>query len=148
VRWCMNRIPRHIFEFSTEGEWDERGMWHAWGRKLAVFWLINWGRQRGISRRRWGCYMKINLREIGWEDVDWTHLPQNRDKWRAPVNTVMNLRVLWNIRNLLTRWETVSFSRGTLFREISLIISYSNFDAHDGHEIQARFVSKNLEGQS
>jgi hypothetical protein len=55
---------------------------------------------------------------------------------------------LIKVRSLLTRWGAVSFSRGTLFREISLIISYSNVDAHDGREIQARFVSKNLEGQS
>jgi len=32
-------------------------------------------------------------RETGWEDVDWMHLAQNRDQWRALVNTVMNLRV-------------------------------------------------------
>jgi hypothetical protein len=34
----------------------------------------------------------MDLREIGWEIVDWSHLAQNRDQWRAVVNTVMNLR--------------------------------------------------------
>jgi hypothetical protein len=35
----------------------------------------------------------MDLREIGWEGVDWIHLDQDRDRWRASVNTVMNLRV-------------------------------------------------------
>jgi hypothetical protein len=34
------------------------------------------------------------LREIGWEGVDWMHLAQDMDNWRAVVNTVMNFRVL------------------------------------------------------
>jgi hypothetical protein len=36
---------------------------------------------------------EIDLREIGWDGVDWTDLPQDRDQWRAVVNTVINLRV-------------------------------------------------------
>jgi hypothetical protein len=36
---------------------------------------------------------KIDLREIGWDGMDWIDLAQNRDQWRALVNTVMNLRV-------------------------------------------------------
>jgi CRISPR/Cas system-associated protein Cas7 (RAMP superfamily) len=35
----------------------------------------------------------MNLREIGFEDVDWIHLAQDRDRLRALVNTLMNLRV-------------------------------------------------------
>jgi len=41
----------------------------------------------------------MNLREIGWEIVDWMHLAQNRDQWRAYVN----LRVPYMAGNLLTR---------------------------------------------
>jgi hypothetical protein len=37
--------------------------------------------------------IKIDLREIGWECMDWIDLAQDRDQWRALVNTVMNLRV-------------------------------------------------------
>jgi hypothetical protein len=33
------------------------------------------------------------LREVGWEDVGWMHLAQDRDKWWALVNTVMNIQV-------------------------------------------------------
>jgi hypothetical protein len=43
-------------------------------------------------RHRWED-IKIDLREIGWIVVDWIHLAQDRDQWRALVNTVMNLRV-------------------------------------------------------
>jgi hypothetical protein len=35
----------------------------------------------------------MDLREIGWADMDWIDLAQERDLWRAPVNTVMNLLV-------------------------------------------------------
>jgi hypothetical protein len=37
--------------------------------------------------------MKMDRREIGFRDVDWIHLAQDRDKWRALLNTVMNHRV-------------------------------------------------------
>jgi hypothetical protein len=37
--------------------------------------------------------IKIDLLEIGWGGVDWIGLTQDRDKWRAVVNAVMNLRV-------------------------------------------------------
>jgi hypothetical protein len=36
----------------------------------------------------------MDLRETGWGDVHWIRLAQDRDRWRAVVNTVMNLRVL------------------------------------------------------
>jgi hypothetical protein len=35
--------------------------------------------------------IKMDLREIRWDDVDWIDLSQDRDQWRALVNTVMNL---------------------------------------------------------
>jgi hypothetical protein len=47
----------------------------------------------GRPGRRWEDNIRMNLREIGWEVVDWIHVVQDRDQWRAVVNTVMNLRV-------------------------------------------------------
>jgi hypothetical protein len=38
--------------------------------------------------------IKMDLREIGWNGMDWIDLVQDRDQWRALVNTVMNLRVI------------------------------------------------------
>jgi hypothetical protein len=51
-------------------------------------------RQLGRPRRRWEDGIKMDLREIGWGGVEWIHLAQDRDRWRAVVNAVMNLRVL------------------------------------------------------
>jgi hypothetical protein len=50
-------------------------------------------RPLGRPRRRWVDNIKINLREIGWNCMDWIDLAQNRDQCRSLVNTVMNLRV-------------------------------------------------------
>jgi hypothetical protein len=47
----------------------------------------------GRPRRRWVDNIKMDLREIGWDGVDWIDRAQDRDQWRALVNTVMNLRV-------------------------------------------------------
>jgi hypothetical protein len=47
----------------------------------------------GRPRRRWMDNIKMDLGEVGWGDVDWIGLAQDRDKWRALVNAVMNLRV-------------------------------------------------------
>jgi hypothetical protein len=45
-------------------------------------------------RRRWEDGMKMDLREIGWGGVEWIHLAQDRDRWRAVVSAVMNPRVM------------------------------------------------------
>jgi hypothetical protein len=50
-------------------------------------------RPLGRSRHRWLDNMKIDLREIGWDGMNWIDLAQDRDQWRAIVNTVMNLLV-------------------------------------------------------
>jgi hypothetical protein len=50
-------------------------------------------RSVGRTRLRWVDNIKMDLREIGWDGMDWIDLAQDRDKWRALVNTVMNLRV-------------------------------------------------------
>jgi hypothetical protein len=45
-------------------------------------------------RRRWEDGIRMDLREIGWERVEWIQLAQDRGRWRAVVNTIMLLRVL------------------------------------------------------
>jgi len=49
-------------------------------------------RTLGKPRRRWEDNIKMDLREVGGGG-DWMDLTQDRDKWRALVNTVMNFRV-------------------------------------------------------
>ena len=49
-----------------------------------------------------GDNIKMDLREVGWEGMDWIDLDQNRDRLRALVNAVMNLRVPKNAANVLT----------------------------------------------
>jgi hypothetical protein len=50
-------------------------------------------RPLGRPRRRWSDNIRMNLVEVGWDDVDWIGLGQDRDRWRALVNSVLNLRV-------------------------------------------------------
>jgi hypothetical protein len=50
-------------------------------------------RPLGRPRRRWEDNVRMDLREIGWGGMDWIDLAQDRDQWRALVNTVMNNRV-------------------------------------------------------
>jgi hypothetical protein len=44
-------------------------------------------------RRRWVDNIKIDVREIGWDSMDLIDVAEDRDQWRALVNTVMKLRV-------------------------------------------------------
>jgi hypothetical protein len=50
-------------------------------------------RPQGSQRRRNVDNIKIDLADIGWGGVDWIGLTQDKDKWRALVNAIMNLRV-------------------------------------------------------
>jgi hypothetical protein len=51
-------------------------------------------RPLGRPRRRWEDGIRMDLREIGLGSVDWILLAEDRNRWRAVVSAVMNLRVL------------------------------------------------------
>jgi hypothetical protein len=50
-------------------------------------------RPLGRPRRGWEDNITMDLGEVGFGDVDWIHLAQDRDRWQALVNTAMNLQV-------------------------------------------------------
>jgi hypothetical protein len=52
-------------------------------------------RKRPLRRQRckWVDNIKMDLREVGWDGMDWIDTAQDRDQWRALENTLMNLRV-------------------------------------------------------
>jgi hypothetical protein len=52
-------------------------------------------RPLGRPRRRWEDNIRLGLEELGQEVVDWVHLAQARDQWRAVMNKVINLRGIY-----------------------------------------------------
>jgi hypothetical protein len=72
-------------------------MWHAWGERRGVYRILvgrpEGKRPLGRPRRRWENNIKMDLREIGIDGVNWIQMAQDRVQWRACVNTVMDLRV-------------------------------------------------------
>jgi hypothetical protein len=76
-------------------------------------------RPLGRPTRRWVDNIKMGLLEIGWGGVDWIGLAQDRDKWRALVNAVMNLRVPLNAGNLSSCYINAGLSSSSQFHRVS-----------------------------
>jgi hypothetical protein len=85
-----------------------------------------WKRQLVRPRRRWVDNIKMDLREIGWNGMDWIDLAQDRYQWRALVNTVMNLRVPLNAEKFLSSCTIGDFSRRAQLREWEWVKKLSN----------------------
>jgi hypothetical protein len=64
----------------------------------------------GRPRRRWLNNIRMDLVEVGWGDVDWIGLAQDRDRWRALANSVLNLQVPWNAGKLSSVMQYGCFS--------------------------------------
>jgi hypothetical protein len=64
----------------------------------------------------------VVLREIGWCDMDWIHLAQDRYQWRGLVNTVMKFRVPYNAGKFLSSCTFGRFSRRTQLHEVKLYV--------------------------
>jgi hypothetical protein len=73
----------------------------------------------GRPRRRWMNDNKIDLLEIGSGGVDWIGLAQDRDKWRALVNAVMNLRDPKNAGKLSNGYIVGGLSSSSHFHRVS-----------------------------
>jgi hypothetical protein len=78
-------------------------------------------RRLGRPRRRWMDNIKMDLWEIGWGGLDWIDLAQERDQWRAVVNTILNLRVPQGVGKFLSSCTTGGFSRRAQLHKVSLV---------------------------
>jgi hypothetical protein len=71
----------------------------------------------GRPKRRWVDNIKMALRDIEWNLMDWFNLAQDRDQWKALMNTIMNLRVPSNAGKFLSSCTIGGFSRRTQLHE-------------------------------
>jgi hypothetical protein len=60
----------------------------------------------------------MDLSDIEWEEVDWMHLCQERDQWRALMNTVMKFLAQQWVENFLAKWMNNCFLKMTLLRGV------------------------------
>jgi hypothetical protein len=65
-------------------------MWHAWERNVYRVLMGKPEGKRPLGRLREDG-IRMDIRETGWGSVDWIQLAHDRDRWRAVVNTAMNL---------------------------------------------------------
>ena len=76
-------------------------------------------RPLGRPRPRWKDNIKIDIQEMGCGGIVWIDLAQDRDRWRALMTAVMNLRVPQNAGNFLTTREPVGVSKRTELHGVS-----------------------------
>jgi hypothetical protein len=71
-------------------------MWHLWERRVykVLVGKPEGKRPLGRPRHRWKDGIRMDLKEIGWGSIEWIKLAEDKDRWQALVNTVMNLWVL------------------------------------------------------
>jgi hypothetical protein len=73
----------------------------------------------GRPRRRWVDNIRMDLVEVGWSDMDWIGLAQDRGRWRALVNWVLNLRVPQNAGELSSVLTTRDLSNSAQLHVVS-----------------------------
>jgi hypothetical protein len=89
------------------------------GMRIGYWWKAEGKRPLRRPRPRWVDNIKIDLRGIGWSDMELTDLVQDRNQWRAHVSMVMNIRVPKNVGNFLSSCMTCGCSRRAQLREFS-----------------------------
>ena len=81
IKWRRLRWVGHVARMG-ESRGVYRVLWGAWGK-----------RPLGRPKCRWEDNIKVDLQELGCDSIDWIDVAQDRDRWLAPVNAVMNLWV-------------------------------------------------------
>jgi hypothetical protein len=81
------------------------------GEKRNAYRVLVGKPDRKRPKRRWVNNIEMAFGEMGWDGMAWIGLAQDRDQWRALVNTVMNLWVLRKAGKFLSGCTTGSFSR-------------------------------------
>jgi hypothetical protein len=76
-------------------------------------------RPLGRPRRMWLDNIRMDLGEVGWGDVDWIGLTQDRNRWRALVNSVLNLRVPRNAGKLSSGLTSSGLSSSAQLHRVS-----------------------------
>jgi hypothetical protein len=97
-------------------------MWHAWERGRKIYRVLV-GKPEGKRplerpRRRWEDGIRMDLSEIGCGGVEWIYLAQDRDRWRAVVNAVMNPSAT-ELVSWLVSWLVSEVGIGIAFRSLS-----------------------------
>ena len=112
--FLISTLHQMLFRWPNQEERDGRRVGHVWGmgEVHTGFWWGDLGGKRSLARskRWWEDKSKLYLKRILPEGVDWIDLAQDRDKWRAVVNAVMNLRVPWNAENFFNSWGILCLS--------------------------------------
>jgi hypothetical protein len=63
--------------------------------------------------------IRMDLEEVGWCDVDWIGLAQDRNRWRALVNSVLNLRIPWDAGKLSSGLASSGLSSSAQLHRVS-----------------------------
>jgi hypothetical protein len=110
--------------------YDRLGMWKTWGRRESHNIVLVGRAQRSMRLVRImpTCYdnIKIRFKATRWEDVESINLGWGYEKQLAVVNTVMNLRVLRNSDNFLTRRKPVRYAGKFLLHQISHLLEHGH----------------------
>jgi hypothetical protein len=71
--------------------------------------------------------IRMDLGEVGWSDVDWIGLAQDRNRWRALVNLVLNFRVPWNTGKLSSGLTSSGLSSSAQLHNVSKLVTVQIF---------------------